>query len=109
MYDDEEDFRPDENDKLFEELDKLTESSKEILKNQKIANLSNVKFKARLELINLMMEEVPLGDINIREEDDGHWVAEVKYHGINFICIVGKNKPQFWDEVFDPENRLDDK
>lgn len=96
MYDDD-DFGPDPADKLFDELDKLTEFAKESIKRE---GDPNKKFDVGLEVINLMMEEVPVEFIKIYQQIGESWVAEVKYHGVTFVCIVGRHKPQFWDEVF---------
>ena len=94
MYGD--DFGPDESDKLFDDVDKLVEFAKESIKRE---NDPNKKFDVGLDLINLMLEEVPENS-RIYQQMGESWVAEVKYHGITFVCIVGKHKPQFWDEVF---------
>ena len=97
MYGD--DFGPDPADKLFDELDRLVDFAKESIKRE---DDPNKKFDVRLELINLMLEEVPENS-KIYQQIGDNWVAEVKYHGMIFICIVGKHKPQFWDEIFSIE------
>jgi len=51
-------------------------------------------------MINMMMDEVSKEDIRIYQQTGNRWIAEVVYKGITFICVVGKIKPQFWDEVF---------
>ena len=94
MYGD--DFGPDSADKLFNELDKLVDFAKGSIERE---NNHDKKFDVGIELMNLMLEEVPENS-KIYQQVGESWVAEVKYHGITFICIVGKHKPQFWDEVF---------
>ncbi len=91
------DFGPDPADKLFDELDKLVEFAKESIKRE---NDPNKKFDVGLEPMNLMLGEVP-ENAKIYQQMGESWVAEVKYHGITFVCIVGKRKPQFWDEIFE--------
>ena len=95
MYGD--DFGPDSADKLFDELDKLVDFAKGSIERE---NDPNKKFDVKLGLMNLMLEEVPENS-KIYQQVGESWVAEVKYRGITFICIVGKRKPQFWDEVFE--------
>ena len=95
MYGD--DFGPDESDKLFDEVDKLVDFAKGSIERE---NDPNKKFDVKLGLMNLMLEEVPENS-KIYQQVGESWVAEVKYRGITFICIVGKRKPQFWDEVFE--------
>ena len=95
MYGD--DFGPDESDKLFDEVDKLVDFAKGSIERE---NDPNKKFDVKLVLMNLMLEEVPENS-KIYQQVGESWVAEVKYRGITFICIVGKRKPQFWDEVFE--------
>lgn len=97
MYDD--DFGPDPADKLFDELDEFVDFAKESIKRE---GDPNKKFDVRLELINLILEEVPENS-RIYQQIGESWVAEVKYHSITFVCIVGRHKPQFWDEVFATE------
>ena len=89
-------FGPETPDELFDELDGLVESARETLKNQKTTNRKNIKFLARLELIELMMEEVPQQDIHITKESDGSWTAEVEYQGIIFMHMSVKDRPQSW-------------
>lgn len=98
MYD--EYFGPDPADKLFDELDQLVDFAKESIKRE---GDPNKKFDVGLEVINFMMEEVPLEFIRVYQQIGKIWVAEVKYHGIIFVCIVGKHKPQFWDEILTTE------
>ena len=52
-------------------------------------------------MMDFMMAEVPAGWVKVYQQTGGSWVAEVKYRGINFICVAGKHKPQLWDEVFE--------
>lgn len=92
-------FGPDSVDKLYDELDELVDFAKESIKRE---GDSNKKFDVRLELINLMLEEVPENSRIYQQEGDS-WIAEVKYRGIKFICIVGEHKPQFWNEIFNTE------
>ena len=94
MYDD---FGPDSADKLFDELDKLVDFAKGSIERE---NDPNKKFDVKLVLMNLMLEEVPENS-KIYQQVGESWVAEVKYHRITFVCVVGKRKPQFWDEVFE--------
>lgn len=90
------DFGPDPADKLFNELDDLVDFAKESIKRE---GDPNKKFDVRLELMNLMLEEIPENS-RLYKQMGEIWVAEVKYHGINFICVAGRRRPQFWDEVF---------
>lgn len=96
---DEDDFGPDPADKLFDELDDFIDFAKESVKKD---GNPDKKFDVRLELMNLMLEEVPENK-RIYQQMGESWVAEVKYRGINFICVAGKRKPKFWDEVFEDE------
>ena len=88
----EDDSGPDE----FDELDKVVEFVKESLQGR---NELNPKYDVSLEMINLMMEEVNLGDIKIYQQAGGSWIAEVVYRGIRFIHVNGKNIPEFWEEI----------
>jgi len=90
----------DELDVLYDQLDELVESTKQLKSS---LNASEFKCDTSLELITLMMEEVPVSDIRIYKQIGGAWVAEVKYHGINFVHINGKHKPEVWEE-FDNED-----
>ncbi|MDO8496301.1 MAG: hypothetical protein Q7S43_03030 [bacterium] len=94
---DDDDFGPDRTDKLFNELDRLVDFAQGSMERE---NNPDKKFDVGLKLMNLMLEEVPENS-KIYQQMGESWVAEVKYHGITFICIVGKRKPQFWDEVFE--------
>ncbi len=91
------DFGPDRVDKLFNELDKLVDFAQGSMERE---NNPDKKFDVGLELMNLMLEEIPENS-KIYQQVGESWVAEVKYHGITFVCVVGKRKPQFWDEVFE--------
>lgn len=93
------DFGRDSADKLFDELDKLVDFAKESIERE---NNPDKKFDVKLDVMNLMLEEVPENS-RIYQQMGESWVAEVRYYGITFICIVGKHKPQFWDEVFATE------
>jgi len=55
-----------------------------------------------------MMEEVPIEDIRIYQQVGDSWVAEVKYRGINFVAIAGKNMPESWEEIFEEIDDEDD-
>ena len=91
------DFGPDLADKLFDELDKIVDFAKESIKRE---NNFDKKFDVGLELMNLMLEELPENS-RIYQQMGESWIAEIKYHGVNFICIVDKHKPQSWDEIFE--------
>lgn len=85
----------DELDDLYDQLDELVESTKQL----KVSlNAYEFKCDTSLAMINLMMEEVPLSDIKIYQQIGGAWVSEVKYHGILFVHINGKTKPEAWTE-----------
>jgi len=99
MYD-EDDSGPDENDKLFDELDNMVDFAKESIRGR---GDSNQKYDVSLSVMELIMEEALLCDIRIYQQIGDSWVAEVKYRGINFIAIAGKTKPQAWDEIFDDD------
>lgn len=94
---DEDDFGPDPSDKLFDEMDDFVDFARESIKRDRHPDK---KFDIRIDLMNLMLEEMNLEDIRIYQQIGGSWVAEVKYRRINFVCVAGKQKPQFWDEVF---------
>jgi hypothetical protein len=107
MYDEDYDG-PDENDKLFDRIDELVETVKERLLDTKIADGSNTKFVADVELIELMMEEVDPSDYRIyKQDDDGVLAAEVKYKGITFTAILGKVLPESW-QVDDKDDEADE-
>ena len=98
MSDYENDSGPDENDKLFDQLDELVKFVGEDLGRK---GKSDCKWDVSLEMINLMMEEVNPSDIKIYRQTGGSWVAEVVYKDIRFVHItIGKHKPEFWDEIF---------
>ena len=63
MYED--DFAPDPNDKLFDELDKLVDFARESVKRE---NDPNKKFDVGLEVVNFMMEELPIEFIRIYQQ-----------------------------------------
>ncbi len=95
LMDDEFDFDPpDENDELFDELDKFVEISKNLVNPKN----PDKKFDIRLELMDLILEEVP-ENARIYQQYGGNWIAEAKYHNMNFICIVGNKIPEIWNEI----------
>lgn len=93
MYED--DFGPDANDKLFNELDDFIDFAKDSVKR---SEEPDKKFDLRVELMNLVLEEIP-ESATIRQWAGGIWIAEVKYHNINLICVAGTEIPQLWAEI----------
>lgn len=85
----------DEIDRQFDELDELVEIAKAGAGDNPSSSL---KYCVPLRMINLMIEEVDTGDIRIYQQIGGNWVAEVKYHGVLFIHVNGKHKPEAWKE-----------
>jgi len=84
------DFGPDENDKLFDELDQLVKFAE---KRQKMG-YSLDKIYVDSEIANLMFEEVPEEDVKIYEQIGGSCVAEIKYRGFNFISVSPVKTPK---------------
>lgn len=93
MYEDD-DVRNDLDD-LYDKLDELVEFAEGSIERN---GDSNKKIDASVDILNLMINEVPREDINIYQQIGESWVAEVRYRGINFIAIAGKTKPLAWDE-----------
>ncbi len=94
MYED--DFTPDPNDKLFDELDDMVDFAKGSLARD--SGNSEKKFDVSIGLMALIMEEVP-ENVTIDQWAGGIWIAEAKYHNINFICVAGTHKPELWDQI----------
>lgn len=98
MYSD--DFGPDPTDKILDAIDDLVDFAKKSIERE---GNPNKKFDVGPDMINFMMGELPVRWIKIYQQIGDIWVAELKYHGVNFVCVAGKHKPQFWDEVFATE------
>lgn len=93
---DEDDFGPDQNDKLFNELDDCVEFAKDsINKGQDF----NRKFDIRIDLMNLIIDEVP-ENVRIYQQEGGSWIAEAVYCNIHFICVEEKTIPELWEDFF---------
>lgn len=99
---DEDDFGPDQNDKLFNELDDIVDFAKASINR---GSDFNRKFDVSLDVMNLMLEEVP-ENAKITRQGGGRWIAEVIYHQVHFIHVNGKRKLELWDEIL---GRLDEK
>ena len=88
----------------FDDLDELVLAASQ---SAKIKQDGQAKYDASVAMIGLMMDEVYKNDVKIYKHIGGNWVAEVQYHGINFISVAGKIKPKIWLE-WQTENGLDD-
>ena len=89
------DSGPDELDKLYDEMDNLVDL---VNKRGKAGASCDTKYYTSFQIITLMMEEAPETDINIYRQTGKSWVAEVKYKGMQFVHVVGKNIPEEWQE-----------
>ncbi|MDP3792462.1 MAG: hypothetical protein Q8Q89_01905 [bacterium] len=85
----------DEIDRQFDELDELVEIAKAGTRDGPKAYL---KYYTSVEMVNLIMEEIPPGDIRIYQQVGGEWIAEVKYKGVTFITNAGRHKSEVWKE-----------
>ncbi len=76
-----EDTGPDE----FKELDELVEMAKfsTARKDDRYP-----KYDARIQMIELMADEVDPGDIRVYQQMGRSWVTEVLYKGITFITFT---------------------
>lgn len=92
---DEDDFGPDESDKLFNELDDFVDFAKGSIQR---GGDPDKKFDVSLDMMNLMLEEVP-ENAKVSQQGGGSWIAEVRYHRVLFIHVNGKTKPELWGEL----------
>ncbi len=86
----------DDDDLLFDELDELVDFARE---SSKKTGTLDQKYDTRLDLINLILEESLPELVKIYQQMGEHWVAEVKYRGINFVCVApDKILPKEWED-----------
>ena len=94
---------PNERDE-FDELDELVLMASQ---SARIKKDCRAKYDVSVAMISLMMDEVSKNDVKIYRQIGETWVAEVRYHGINFVSVAGNIKPKIWLE-WQTENGLDD-
>lgn len=84
-------------DELFDKLDDLLKIAEVSIRLAKENGAIHPKYDTSLDLIDLMMDEVPENCIRVYQQTGGNWIAEVSYRGILFIH-ASAGKPQSWKD-----------